>query len=353
MAFTSWTEREDVVVSMSGTFCPGGVRPLGHIQAADAARRRQCPLSRQRSIARFRRDPREARRRLLEIDRCAPLASRAAALDPTSVSLGFISSIPNGAAGAGVSATPSARQPSAGQRRSPPRAGRGARRGWRRTSAAGCFPRLYHLTWIDTASSHLPAPLHAAVWCLRTTVARLSRRTTARDADVAALLATRPTPFSPAKMTHDTPKGASISRIAYFGSPGSGHRPCRTTRRSGSSRRLQRRWQIRGLLTPSLCFFSCQHRARDPEADQFDAHGADGFRIVFEFEIFFFDGTEYRITRTAAAGQDAECRAPCCPAPGVGANQWVDLAADLKPGRSGRLCLAFEAFRSSVLLRQG
>jgi DNA repair exonuclease SbcCD ATPase subunit len=91
-----------------------------------------------------------------------------------------------------------------------------------------------------------------------------------------------------------------------------------------------------------------EHRGGTQKAEQLIRHGANGFRIVFEFE---FADVEYRITR-ARSGRtsqkverhiDGEWEA----VPGV------NSAADVKAWVEKALGLGYKAFTTSVLLRQG
>jgi DNA repair exonuclease SbcCD ATPase subunit len=96
-----------------------------------------------------------------------------------------------------------------------------------------------------------------------------------------------------------------------------------------------------------------RHRAGEQKAEQLIRHGANGFRVVFEFE---FAAKEYRITRTRQrAGrttQKVERRE------GPGPDDWqaergVNSAAEVKAWVERTLGLGAEAFTTSVLLRQG
>src|SRR5262249_32784214 len=91
-----------------------------------------------------------------------------------------------------------------------------------------------------------------------------------------------------------------------------------------------------------------EHRGGTQKAEQLIRHGANGFRIVFEFE---FAGVEYRITRVGAGrtSQKVERRID---------GEWeavpgVNAAADVKAWVEKTLGLAYKAFTTSVLLRQG
>src|SRR5262249_23119895 len=77
-------------------------------------------------------------------------------------------------------------------------------------------------------------------------------------------------------------------------------------------------------------------------------HGANGFRIVFEFE---FAGVEYRITRARGGRtvQKVEFRTD---------GEWeavpgVNSAAEVKTWVERTLGLGYKAFTTSVMLRQG
>ncbi len=94
-----------------------------------------------------------------------------------------------------------------------------------------------------------------------------------------------------------------------------------------------------------------EHRGGSQKAEQLVRHGANGFRIVLEFE---FGGVEYRITRIRAGragrtSQKAERRID---------GEWetipgVNSAADVKAWVERTLGLGYKAFTTSVLLRQG
>jgi DNA repair exonuclease SbcCD ATPase subunit len=91
-----------------------------------------------------------------------------------------------------------------------------------------------------------------------------------------------------------------------------------------------------------------EHRGGTQKAEQLIRHGANGFRIVLEFE---FAGIEYRVTRIRAGrtAQKAERRVD---------GEWeavpgVNSAADLKAWVERTLGLGYKAFTTSVLLRQG
>jgi len=91
-----------------------------------------------------------------------------------------------------------------------------------------------------------------------------------------------------------------------------------------------------------------EHRGGTQKAEQLIRHGANGFRIVFEFE---FAGVEYRITRVRAGrtSQKVERRFD---------GEWeavpgVNSAADVKAWVEKTLGLGYKAFTTSVLLRQG
>lgn len=91
-----------------------------------------------------------------------------------------------------------------------------------------------------------------------------------------------------------------------------------------------------------------EHRGGTQKAEQLIRHGANGFRIVFEFE---FDRVEYRITRGRAGRtlQKVERRLT---------DEWeavpgVNSAADVKAWVERMLGLGYKAFTTSVLLKQG
>jgi DNA repair exonuclease SbcCD ATPase subunit len=91
-----------------------------------------------------------------------------------------------------------------------------------------------------------------------------------------------------------------------------------------------------------------EHRGGTQKAEQLIRHGANGFRIVLEFE---FAGVEYRMTRVRAGrtSQKVERRID---------GEWeavpgVNSAADVKAWVEKTLGLGYKAFTSSVLLRQG
>jgi DNA repair exonuclease SbcCD ATPase subunit len=91
-----------------------------------------------------------------------------------------------------------------------------------------------------------------------------------------------------------------------------------------------------------------EHRAGTQKAEQLIRHGANGFRVVLEFE---FAGSAYRITRARAGRttqkverhRDGEWEA----VPGV------NTAAEVKAWVERTLGLGYKAFTTSVLLRQG
>lgn len=97
----------------------------------------------------------------------------------------------------------------------------------------------------------------------------------------------------------------------------------------------------------TYCLFG-EHRAGKQHADNLIRHGANGFRVLFEFEL---GGADYRITRTLGsnATQRVERKVGEVwnPIPGINnakeLNEWV----------KGTLGLNFDCFTKSVLLRQG
>jgi DNA repair exonuclease SbcCD ATPase subunit len=99
----------------------------------------------------------------------------------------------------------------------------------------------------------------------------------------------------------------------------------------------------------TYCLFGC-HRGGKQDADQLVRHGANGFRVVFEFE---FNDTDYRITRSRSGRttQKVEQRnregGRWEPVPGV------NSAADVRGWAERTLGLGYDAFQASVLLRQG
>src|SRR5262245_29366533 len=91
-----------------------------------------------------------------------------------------------------------------------------------------------------------------------------------------------------------------------------------------------------------------QHRGGTQKAEHLIRHGANSFRIVFEFE---FDGADYRITRGRGGRtwQKVDCRVD---------GEWVAVpgvnsADDVKTWVEKTLGLGFKAFTTSLLLRQG
>jgi DNA repair exonuclease SbcCD ATPase subunit len=96
-----------------------------------------------------------------------------------------------------------------------------------------------------------------------------------------------------------------------------------------------------------------EHRGGKHKAEQLIRHGANSFRVVFDFR---FGDKEYRITRTrqvrSRTTQKVEIRT------GPGANDWeaiagINSAADVKAWVERTLGLGYEAFTTSLLLRQG
>ncbi len=91
-----------------------------------------------------------------------------------------------------------------------------------------------------------------------------------------------------------------------------------------------------------------EHRGGTQKAEQLVRHGANGFRVVLEFE---FAGVEYRVTRVRSGrtSQKVECRVD---------GEWeavagVNSAAEVKAWVERTLGLGYKAFTTSVLLRQG
>lgn len=100
----------------------------------------------------------------------------------------------------------------------------------------------------------------------------------------------------------------------------------------------------------TYCLFGC-HRGGKQDADQLVKHGANGFRVTFEFE---FNGVVYRVTR-GRAGKRTTQRVERKRADGTGwdSEPGVNSAADVKTWAERMLGLQFEQFTASVLLRQG
>lgn len=98
----------------------------------------------------------------------------------------------------------------------------------------------------------------------------------------------------------------------------------------------------------TYCLFG-QHRAGKSDAKSLIRHGANSFKVVFEFE---FNGMDYRITRTR--GGNITQKAEYLNADG----HWtsvpnVNNATELDDWVVEKLGLKFDAFTASVLLRQG
>ena len=95
-----------------------------------------------------------------------------------------------------------------------------------------------------------------------------------------------------------------------------------------------------------------EHRGGAQKVEQLVRHGANGFRIVFEFE---FDDIDYRITRTKdhrRPTQKLERRT------GSGSGAWepvphVNSAKEVAAWVRQTIGLGYEAFTTSVLLQQG
>jgi DNA repair protein SbcC/Rad50 len=92
------------------------------------------------------------------------------------------------------------------------------------------------------------------------------------------------------------------------------------------------------------------HRGGVKNAEQLIRHGANSFRVEFDFEL---NERDYRITRTKAARttQRVYSRVP-------GTDEWEpepigNAAPDVKRWVEKHIGLEFEAFKASVLLRQG
>jgi len=99
----------------------------------------------------------------------------------------------------------------------------------------------------------------------------------------------------------------------------------------------------------TYALFAC-HRGGSRNAELLIRHGAAGFRVEFDFEI---NGKDYRIIRTKSGRttQRVLSRVP-------GTNQWEpehigNAAPDVKKWVEKNIGLEFEAFKASVLLRQG
>ena len=91
-----------------------------------------------------------------------------------------------------------------------------------------------------------------------------------------------------------------------------------------------------------------EHRGGTQKAERLIRHGANAFRIVFEFE---FAGVDYRITRARSGrtSQKVERRVE---------GEWeavpgVDSPADVREWIERALGLGYKAFITSVMLRQG
>src|SRR5262245_57221696 len=92
-----------------------------------------------------------------------------------------------------------------------------------------------------------------------------------------------------------------------------------------------------------------EHRGGASDHASLIRHGANGFRIVFEFE---FNGTVYRITRTRINRTTQKVEQL-----NRDTNTWepvaqVNSASALKAWSERTLGLGFDAFTASVLLRQ-
>jgi DNA repair exonuclease SbcCD ATPase subunit len=102
----------------------------------------------------------------------------------------------------------------------------------------------------------------------------------------------------------------------------------------------------------TYALFGCHRGGEGRGMEDLIRHGANGFRVVFEFE---FNGAAYRITRTYSRKgnptQRVEQRAP-------DSETWkpvdhVNSVAEVKEWSERTLGLRFDAFTASVLLRQG
>jgi DNA repair exonuclease SbcCD ATPase subunit len=99
----------------------------------------------------------------------------------------------------------------------------------------------------------------------------------------------------------------------------------------------------------TYALFAC-HRGGARNAEQLIHHGASGFRVELDFEI---NGRDFRISRTKATRttQKVFSRIP-------GTDEWTpehigNAAPDVKKWVEANIGLEFEAFKASVLLRQG
>ena len=99
----------------------------------------------------------------------------------------------------------------------------------------------------------------------------------------------------------------------------------------------------------TFCLYG-QHRGGKQKLDRLPRHGASGFKLSFEFAL---GGTEYRVARnrTTTPSQSVESRA-------AGSVAWtrvpnVESGDDITKWTERRLGLSFDAFKVSVLLRQG
>ncbi|MDB5311574.1 MAG: double-strand break repair Rad50 ATPase [Gemmataceae bacterium] len=100
----------------------------------------------------------------------------------------------------------------------------------------------------------------------------------------------------------------------------------------------------------TYCLFGA-HRGGAKEIDPLVRHGTNGFSVSFEFE---FGGVDYRITRNRTGGkttQAVEQRKP-------GVEKWdrvpnVNSVPSVREWAERTLGLGFDAFKASVLLRQG
>jgi DNA repair exonuclease SbcCD ATPase subunit len=92
------------------------------------------------------------------------------------------------------------------------------------------------------------------------------------------------------------------------------------------------------------------HRGGVKNSEQLIRHGANGFRIEFDFEL---NGRDYRIARTKAARTTQRVYSRI-----AGTDEWEpepigNAAPDVKRWVETHIGLEFEAFKASVLLRQG
>ncbi len=100
----------------------------------------------------------------------------------------------------------------------------------------------------------------------------------------------------------------------------------------------------------TYCLFG-QHRGASGAVTPLLRHGANGFAVAFEFGL---GGSDYRIARNRTGNrstQSVERRV-------AGESDWVrvpnvETADQIKEWSEGKLGIGFEAFRASIMLRQG